>query len=264
MSKGPPRCPKCGYQRGFADSHVHPDICPKCGISYSKFLARQAASEQVRSGLAPASADASSQMTSSAEGDGAPSVSFRHELLQFLLAPPRQNSPPIWWGRAFLWVILVVWGLRFWVAGMDWEVIGASFLHGANLAFHEFGHLFFSPFGHFMMVLGGSLFQVLVPLGACAVFVFQQRDNFAASVALWWCGQSFMDLAPYIADAKLRALPLVGGGGEESHDWGNLLTWMGCVEYANGVARLCFLLGCAIMLLAWWWGATLLRKSKPH
>ena len=36
-----------------------------------------------------------------------------------------------------------------------------------------------------------------------------------------------IDVSPYIADAPYRVLPLVGGLGEESHDWGNLLTMTG-------------------------------------
>lgn len=34
-------CPKCGYRRRDTDSQVHPDICPACGIAYSKWRARQ-------------------------------------------------------------------------------------------------------------------------------------------------------------------------------------------------------------------------------
>ena len=36
---------------------------------------------------------------------------------------------------------LALWTLWFAANGIDWEVIGGSFLHNANLAFHEFGHL---------------------------------------------------------------------------------------------------------------------------
>jgi hypothetical protein len=33
-------CPKCRYQRQTIDHNIHPDICPSCGIVYSKFIAK--------------------------------------------------------------------------------------------------------------------------------------------------------------------------------------------------------------------------------
>ncbi|UUZ56987.1 hypothetical protein LP419_19985 [Massilia sp. H-1] len=52
--------------------------------------------------------------------------------------------------------------------------------------------------------------------------------------------QSLVDLSPYIRDAQTRSLPLVGGGGEESHDWGNLLTMLGWLDHTIAISRLCF------------------------
>jgi len=101
-----------------------------------------------------------------------------------------------------------------------------------------------------------------MPLGLMLVFSYQQRDNFAASLMLWWCGQNFIDVAPYIDDAQYRLLPLVGGGGEESHDWGNLLTMMNALESTHQLARSSFVLGVVIMLLALFWGGAVLRQQK--
>ena len=36
-------------------------------------------------------------------------------------------------------------------------------IDGVNLVIHEAGHLIFSPFGEFMTIAGGSLFQVIMP-----------------------------------------------------------------------------------------------------
>jgi hypothetical protein len=33
-------CPKCRYQRQSIDHNIHPDLCPGCGIVYSKFMAK--------------------------------------------------------------------------------------------------------------------------------------------------------------------------------------------------------------------------------
>ena len=158
------------------------------------------------------------------------------------------------YGRAALWAGLFIWGAWFVVHGIDWEAIGGSFMHQINLPFHEFGHVLFAPFGRFLAILGGSLFQVSLPLGLAVAFVISQRDNFGASVCLWWCGQYFVDLAPYIADAPLRALPPVGGAGESSHDWGNLLEMLGWMDGAQGLARLSFAWGSLLMGEAQGWG----------
>ena len=108
-----------------------------------------------------------------------------------------------------------------------------SVLHLPNLIFHEAGHVLFSPFGRFMTVLGGSLFQVLVPV-VCAIAFLRQKDAFAAAVCTWWAGQNLLDLAPYIADARALQLVLLGGhtGAEvEGHDWEYLLTALGWMQH---------------------------------
>jgi hypothetical protein len=239
------RCPKCGHARTSAESHVHEGICPACGIAYAKWQAHRHGA--ARSDLPPAA--------SPGDDDHAP---FLTRLRLQLVEVPESVEPAAFWGRTALLVALALWSAKFIVNGIDWESIGGSFLHGANLAFHEFGHLFFRPFGEFMSILGGSLFQVLLPLALLAVFAVRQRDNFAAAVALWWCGQNFVDLAPYIRDAEYRVLPLVGGGGEDSHDWGNLLTMLDAVDSCYALARTSFTLGALVMLAALAWGAYLL------
>ena len=80
----------------------------------------------------------------------------------------------------------------------------------ANLVFHEAGHIILIPLGEFMSILGGSLFQVLIPLVFLVAFLLK-RDAFAATVMMWWTGQSLIDLAPYIADARAQRLVLLGG-----------------------------------------------------
>src|SRR5262245_7430595 len=105
-------------------------------------------------------------------------------------------------------------------AGLDAERLG-TFLHLPDLVFHEAGHIILSPFGRFVTVLGGSLFQVVVPV-VCAVAFLRQPNEFGAAVCSWWAGQNLTDVAPYIADARALQLPLLGGGTGrevEGHDW---------------------------------------------
>lgn len=246
-------CPKCGYQRKAKDAQVHPNICPACGIAINKWRARVDA--QGPADQAHLNRDAARE---SETDNSLPLLPRLQAHFMWVAVPARADSI---WGRALLTGLLACWGLWFAFNGIDWQVIGGSFMHNINLPFHEFGHLLFMPFGRTMTILGGSVFQVLLPLILLCIFSFKQHDNHAASVTLWWCGQSFVDLAPYIADAQYRILPLVGGAGEESHDWGNLLSHWGVLEYTQSFARFSFGLGVCIMGFAIVWGLLLLRKQ---
>ncbi|MGH8499005.1 MAG: hypothetical protein ACRERV_09400 [Methylococcales bacterium] len=233
------RCPKCQYQRLAVDSQVHSDICPACGIVYSKWLAKQ---NEVQEAI-------------SIEPE------IRQSFFQWLTEAPEKLDDIAFWARAICALLFAIWTLYFIVNGISWEVLGGSFMHNVNLIFHEFGHLFFRPFGEFMTILGGSLFQVIWPWTFLFAFLFKYSDTFAASLMLWWSGQSFVDLSPYIADAYYRGLPLVGGGGEESHDWGNLLTMMDMLESHMRLARISFFIGSVMMVAALVWAALVLRQQ---
>ena len=88
-------------------------------------------------------------------------------------------------GRACLLAILAWWTARFVPHPLDADRIVDSFLHLINLPFHEAGHIVFSPLGEFMTVLGGSLFQVIIPVVCAAAFI-RREDWFAVTVCLWW------------------------------------------------------------------------------
>jgi hypothetical protein len=246
-------CPKCHYQRQAADAQLHPDICPACGIAYTKWLAKHtsAATEEKND-------------FQSVENEVVIYQNLTQQIVAACCYVPEKVAIESYWARVVMLILFALWGGYFITAGISWEKLGSSFMHNINLPFHEFGHVLFMPFGRFMMILGGSLFQVIMPLGLLMVFVFKQRDTFAASIMLWWSGQSFIDLSPYIADAEYRALPLVGGGGEESHDWGNLLTMLNLLPQTQFIAKCCFTLGAIIIISALLWGILLLRLQKTH
>lgn len=255
MQNEPITCPKCNYVRTEDDQYVMEGICPSCGIAYNKW--RPGENE------IPSSSDKSSFRI--IEQDDPENELFEGPWARFLgvltYIPDRVDSVTFW-GRCISYGLFLIWGCRFMLNGMGWEAIGGSFMHNINLPFHEFGHVFFRPFGHFMTILGGSLFQVLLPLFLALAFLLQQQNPFAASIMLWWCGQSFIDLSPYIADATYRGLPLVSGMGEESHDWGNLLTMLGWLHYHHRIAKASFAIGSCLILISMAWGAYLLNRQK--
>lgn len=97
----------------------------------------------------------------------------------------------------------------------------------ANLIIHEAGHFVFSLFGEFISILGGSLFQILVPAGI-ALYFFYYRQIFASAFALYWMGDNCVNVSRYIRDAQSMQLPLLGGG---IHDWNWLLSQTGLLSH---------------------------------
>ncbi len=168
-------------------------------------------------------------------------------------------------GRALVFVGLFVWGWKLMTASIASNYVGESFMHLVNLPFHEAGHIFFTPLGRFMQVLGGSLGQLIMPLVCLFTFLIQQRNPFAASVTLWWFAESLMDLAPYINDARALELILLGGvtgkDVEDYHDWEYILRTLGWLQQDHTIAVMAHGLGVILMLTAWAWGGSLLLQQ---
>jgi hypothetical protein len=100
---------------------------------------------------------------------------------------------------------------------------GFLFLDYVNLMAHEAGHFFFSWFGYTVMILGGTLGELMVPL-LCAAYFFTKRETPAVAFCSFWFFENFPYIGTYMADARAQALPLVGSG---DHDWGILFGQMG-------------------------------------
>jgi hypothetical protein len=186
---------------------------------------------------------------------------------ELLLGLPEEATATGLAARAVLLLFLALWTLGFLRHGMDATYLMRSFLHLVHLPFHEAGHVLLMPFGRFVSVLGGSLFQVAIPLLCGGVFLLKNRDPFAASVTLWWAGQSLMDLAPYIADARALRLPLIGGrtGAEvEGHDWEYLLGAVGLMSRDVTLGKLSFALGAVAMLAALAWGGAFVWRLRTR
>ncbi|HLZ90704.1 MAG TPA: hypothetical protein VKQ28_03230 [Candidatus Acidoferrum sp.] len=92
---------------------------------------------------------------------------------------------------------------------------GFLFLDYANLMIHEAGHPFFSWFGYTIMILGGTLAELIVPL-LCAGYFFWKREISGTAFCGFWFFENFPYIGTYMADARAQALPLVGSG---DHDW---------------------------------------------
>ncbi len=168
-------------------------------------------------------------------------------------------------GRAIAYLIIFIWGWTFIFHSVESNYVASSFLHNVNLVFHEAGHVIFSPFGRFIHVLGGTLGQLLIPFIVLCAFLLKNRDAFGASVGLWWLGQNFMDIAPYVNDARDLKLPLLGGvtGRDvlDYHDWEYLLGKPGLLRYDHFLGHASHCLGIFVMLTAFVWGGYILYRQ---
>lgn len=127
-----------------------------------------------------------------------------------------------------------------------------NFLNLVDLPIHETGHLIFRLFGEFMMIAGGSIFQVLFPAVFVGYFVWHEQP-YSASMVLFWVGQSILNVWVYAADAVVQQLVLTSGmtGSEGSfHDWNYMLTTLGLIDSTPQIAGLIRIVGTLTILAA--------------
>lgn len=235
MNSGLSQCPKCGEK--FPAPLPVSASCPNCGLYFFKWgqpARRRPVAE---------------------EGVG---------LLAALLAPREQMDSLSFHGRSLALALLMLWsGFLF---GYDYRTaeINASFFHNIVLPIHEAGHVLFMPFGEFLSVLGGSLFQLALPFAIGLAFILKNRDNFGAALCLWWTGASLVDLSPYIYDALHPQMLLLGGhtGEDGPHDWIYLLDAFGQLQHAQGWGAFVHVLGGVVMLIGLVWGGGILRRQR--
>lgn len=233
-------CPKCQAQRSDEARE-----CVRCGIIFAKY--KPLTARERRAPSKPSFTDSEWLLT----------------VKQWLIESDTTTDSMMFYGRAIVFVVLVWWGWTFITTPLETNYTGESFLHLVNLPFHEAGHLIFTPFGRFMAILGGTLGQILMPIICLCTFLIKTRDPFGASVALWWTAESLMDIAPYINDARALDLMLIGGvTGKETdgHDWNNILTMLGFLEWDHRLAHLTYNVGILLMLGSFLWGGVILLR----
>jgi hypothetical protein len=148
-------------------------------------------------------------------------------------------------------------GLYFlWCA---WNPFEWHLIDGVNLLIHEAGHLFFRPLGEFMMIAGGSLFQVIMPAIFVGYFI-RQKNFYAAAMVLFWVGESLLNVSVYAADSLALQLPLLGG--EDSiHDWNYMLGQLGMLKSTPKIAGLIRFTGSAVIVFAFVWAVKSALKA---
>jgi hypothetical protein len=146
----------------------------------------------------------------------------------------------------FKLVVAVVASLYFFWCAYDpsqWHLID-----GVDLVIHEAGHLIFSPFGEFIMIAGGSLFQVIMPALFIGYFAYHSKF-YSAAMVLFWVGQSILNVSVYAGDSLALQLPLLGGQ-DSVHDWNYILSSLNLLPATPQIAGAIRLLGTTAIAVA--------------
>jgi len=176
------------------------------------------------------------------------------KILAAAALPAETAAPPLSRPAAHLWTRLaVIAGLFIFYLRWHKQENYFSPLDYINLAFHEAGHVFLGFLPRFIMTLGGTLFQLLIP-AACLIHLMRRGANLGWQLCLFWTGENLLNISVYAGDSLKQELPLVGGG---VHDWTYLLTEVGLIAHPEGVARTIFLAGSAVIF----WSFYLIGKD---
>ncbi len=237
-------CPKCGK---FQEKAV---TCNFCGVVVAKVSSKRTTESKKVSDDTRLDINNDSTQT------------FKHRLFQV-----NNNEDLVAVSaRGILFLGILILSFKLITSSINSNYVGEIFLHNINLPFHEAGHVIFRIFGSFMTSLGGSLGQLIIPAICFYNFLFRMLNPFAAAVCFWWLGENFLDMAPYINDARAGDLPLLGGNfGHTSpygfHDWEYILTESGLIKHDQTIANLSFFLGSVMMILSLIWISILLHKQ---
>jgi hypothetical protein len=193
----------------------------------------------------------------------------RGRLAALLFYVPAEVPRANWIARIAALAFLAFWTLWIW---RDTNVrtgeLGSHFLHHVLLPFHEAGHYaIFRWFGQFIMILGGTLAQHLMPIVIGVALLVKQRDPFGAAIFAWLLGFSVIDMAVYMYDAFDPQLVLLGGltGAEsDAHDWQNIFGDLGLLRRARGIGLFFGWVGKAMMLAALVWAGWVLRLQRAR
>jgi hypothetical protein len=226
-------CPKCGAESAGQQT------CPKCGVIFAKYLKTVVAGAPVRKEV---------------------EEKQRFQLGDWLLHVPEEVNPTAVYIRAAFLALLAVYGVHLSMMDIPSGEIWGSLMHYPIVPIHEFGHIVFKPFGEFMHNLGGTLFQVLLPLIFGGILIVKNRDPFAAAACLWWAAVAVIDAAPYVYDAYQPQHILLSGrtGDTGSHDFIDVLGDLGLLNKAQPIGYGVRVFGVGALALSIAWGAYVL------
>ncbi len=143
---------------------------------------------------------------------------------------------------------------------------GFLLIDHVNLVIHEGGHMLFGWLGRTLGLWGGTLLELLVPLALACYFTFQRHISGSAFSSFFFF-ENFLYISVYMADARSQGLPLVtvGDASQGGHDWFNIFSSLGLLQYdmkIAGVVRLLGWLGMTATVI-WFVRRTRVTKTSP-
>ena len=171
--------------------------------------------------------------------------------------PWRPLSRPalIAWLVFYLLFLLYAWDARG----------GFLIIDNANLIVHEAGHLLFSYLGYTLMIWGGTILQLFVPLALAAYFAYLRQPAATAFCGFFFF-ENFLYISVYMADARAQALPLVTVGDSDyvEHDWNYIFSSLGVLQHDLGIAAVVGFLGWTGMIATMGWLAWRAQQSNQQ
>lgn len=206
--------------------------------------------------------------TSTSVGEDFTGASETDLFIDRYLGVPTMDNPFAAVARFGLWCFILYYSWSFFTLSIRTLGVEPGFIHGINLIFHEAGHWIFGIFGNQLLTaFGGTLGQLLMPAIIALAFFIKNKDCYAAGLGTWWFGQSLVDCAPYINDARTLQLMLLGGGtGKEveGHDWEFILGELGLIHQDIYIARAVLLAGRLVMGLGLLWMLVVILRQIPR
>jgi hypothetical protein len=238
-----------------------PAACPACGLILAKF------------GAAPVAPRRASDAPPSAAGPQAGEADergvIRGLVTDWLFHLPDAVAKTNWYGRIAALAIFALWTAWIW---RDMDIPagepGSYFLHVVLTPFHEAGHYaIFRWFGRFIMTLGGTLGQHLLPIVVGGALLIKRRNPFGAALFFWLLGFSVSDMGVYMYDAfdpKLMLLDGRTGAESDGHDWQNIFGDLGLLHRARGIGIFFGWTAKAMMLAGLAWAAWMVWRQHSR
>ncbi len=145
--------------------------------------------------------------------------------------------------KAGFMFLLAIYGFK---GLLDYESLW--FIHNFDLIIHEAGHVVFMFFGDFMHALGGTLLQLIVPIGI-TIYFFYHQQRYSGAVTIFWIAINLLDVARYMKDAQAQELPLLGGE-LVTHDWNYLFGRLNLLELEQLIGGFVHFIGFLLYVLA--------------
>ncbi|MFN8392760.1 MAG: hypothetical protein U0136_20880 [Bdellovibrionota bacterium] len=182
-------------------------------------------------------------------------------VLAHLFAKPCNAERPLLKAARISQFSLALFFVLFSLSRRDWlpaipgssrlTLVATALRYIVTTPIHETGHFLFSLLGETPMVLGGSLFELIVPALLLARFLYV-RCSLLASGALFFLGYHMIHVGEYMSTARHHEgmVNLALDQSYELHDWYRIFQTFGLLEHDTMIGALTMNVGSAITALA--------------